>query len=335
MNQIRKLSDGERDELVRLGSSIIVPAIVAAAGEDAQFHFVNFFISNIRNPNTRRAYARHARNFCAFIEARGVADIRQVQSPHVAAYLEARNRDGDSVTNVKQSLSAIRMLFDWLVVNQVLPMNPSAAVRGPKLVVTEGLTPICDDDEVVELLERIPTGNIVGLRDRALIGVMAYTLARIGAVISLRVRDYYIQGRSSTLRLAEKGGRRNIIAVHHVLEEYLDEYIEAAGIGDQKNTPLFRAALGNTKMLSENPLQQTHAWRMVNRRARQAGIATKLSNHTFRATGITNYLSNGGSLEAAQKMAGHADPRTTRLYDRRRQLVTRSEVERIRYERKV
>ena len=73
---------------------------------------------------------------------------------------------------------------------------------------------------------------------------------------------------------------------------------------------------------------------MLQRRARRAGVDAKLSNHTWRASGITNFLENGGALEMTQYMAGHADPRTTKLYDRRRQMVTRSEVERIRYERK-
>jgi integrase len=122
--------------------------------------------------------------------------------------------------------------------------------------------------------------------------------------------------------------------VHHVLEGHLDEYLAAAGIAGEGGTPLFRTARGRTGELTGNRMGQADAWRMLRRRARAAGLNVALCNHTWRATGITNYLEHGGALETAQFMAGHADPRTTKLYDRRKRMVSRSEVERIRYERK-
>ena len=136
------------------------------------------------------------------------------------------------------------------------------------------------------------------------------------------------------MRLREKGGKRKQIAVHHVLEEYMDAYLDAAGIREDKGTPLFRTARGKTGTLTENRMTQQDAWGMLQRRAKKAGVTTAICNHSWRATGITNFLENGGAIEMAQYMAGHADPRTTKLYDRRRQQVTRGEVERIRYEKK-
>jgi integrase/recombinase XerD len=114
----------------------------------------------------------------------------------------------------------------------------------------------------------------------------------------------------------------------------MDAYLSAAGIADAKGTPLFRTAYRKTDTLTERRLTQPDAWNILQRRAKKAGITTAICNHSWRATGITNFLENGGAVEMAQYMAGHADPRTTKLYDRRRQQATRGEVERIRYERK-
>jgi integrase len=164
---------------------------------------------------------------------------------------------------------------------------------------------------------------------------MAYTFARVGALLAMDVSDFCPQGTGFMVRLREKGGKRKVIAAHHLLVEYLTSYIEAAGIGEEKDSPLFRTAEGKTGRLTRNRMTQDACWYMLQRRARKAGIQTPICNHTFRVTGITNYLENGGTRETAQHMAGHADPRTTQLYDRRKQLVTRSEVERIRYEQKV
>lgn len=312
---------------------IVVPAMIAAAGEDAARHFINFFIASIRNRHTRRSYARQAEQFLSWCQAHGLKDVREVRTEHVAAYIERLSRSALEAATVKQALSALRMLFSWLVVHQVVRENPTASVRGPKLVVSEGKTPYLPPEEVVRLIESIPTNTLVGLRDRALIGVMAYSFARVGAAVGMNVGDYYPEGKHWALRFREKGGKRKQIAAHHKLEEYLDAYLAAAGITEAKGAPIFRTARGKTGTLTENRMTQSDAWRMLQRRAAAAGVATAICNHSWRASGITVFLENGGSIEMAQYMAGHADPRTTKLYDRRRQVVSRGEVERIRYEK--
>lgn len=312
---------------------IVVPALIAAAGEEAARHFINFFIASIRNRHTRRSYARQAELFLSWCQAHGLADIREVRTEHVAAYIERLSRSPLEAASVKQALSALRMLFSWLVVHQVVPQNPTASVRGPKLVVSEGKTPYLPPEDVVRLIDSIPADTLVGLRDRALIGVMAYSFARVGAAAGMNVGDYYPQGKQWSLRFKEKGGKRKQLAAHHKLEEYMDAYLTAAGIGEEKGAPIFRTARGKTGMLTGNRMTQSDAWRMLQRRARKAGVTTAVCNHSWRASGITVFLENGGSIEMAQYMAGHADPRTTKLYDRRRQVASRGEVERIRYEK--
>ena len=229
----------------------------------------------------------------------------------------------------KQHLAAIRMLFDWLVVGQVLGYNPAAAIRGPKHVVKTGKTPVLPPDEARKLLDSIPTDTVSGLRDRALIALLVYSFARISAALSMNVRDYYPSGKKWWLRLKEKGGKHHEMPAHHELEEVLDAYITAAGIAEDKKGPLFRTVRGRTGVLTEERLDRANAWQMVRRRARQAGILTPIGSHTWRATGITAYLINGGDLEKAQRMAAHSSPRTTKLYDRRADKITLDEIERI------
>jgi integrase len=258
---------------------------------------------------------------------------------HVAAYIEKLGKEL-SRPSVKLQLAAIRMLFDWLVTGQVIPVNPAHSVRGPRHSVKKGKTPVLTADEARVLLDSIAveredkksgkiTPLVVGLRDRALIALMVYTFARVGAATGMNVEDWYFQGRRWWVRLHEKGGKRHEMPAHHNLEEYMAAYIEAAGIGGKKGTPLFCTAKGKTQQLTERGITQPEVYLMIRRRAGGAGIKTLIGCHTFRATGITAYLKNGGKLEVAQQMAAHESARTTGLYDRRGDEISLDEVERI------
>ena len=212
---------------------------------------------------------------------------------------------------VKQHLAAVRMLFDWLVVGQVLAINPAHAVRGPKHVVKRSKTPVLTEEQARHLLASIKVRKtimledgsvkeiplLVGLRDRALIGVMVYSFARISAVVAMEVEDYFSNGKRWWLRLHEKGGKRHEMPAHHKLEQFLDDYLDAAGIRDGGKSPLFRSALGRTGILTDRPLHRIDAYQMVRRRTAEAGLNGKLGCHVFRATGITAYLDAGGTLE--------------------------------------
>ena len=262
------------------------------------------------------------------VPKRHITELSGIQPMHVAAYVEKLLKSY-SKPSVKQSLAAVRMLFDWLVVGQVVPLNPAAAVRGPKHVVRRGKTPVLAAEEARQLLDSIDISSVVGLRDRALIALMTYTFARVGAAIAMNVEDYYPQNRRWWVRLHEKGGKRHEMPTHHNLDTYLSAYLEAAGLVDQKKAHLFRTAIGRTQMLNRNRMSQADVYRMIGRRAAGGGISTAICCHSFRATGITAYLKNGGRLEVAQQMANHESARTTGLYDRRDDQMTLDEVERI------
>lgn len=305
-----------------------LPAIVTAAGAQASTSFLEFFVSHIRNSNTRRAYGRAVGDFMTWCGGAGVVSIAHVQPLHVAAWVEILT-NSHSAPTAKQRLAAVRMLFDWLVVKQVVPVNPAASVRGPSHSVKRGKTPVLDPSEARTLLDAIDCTTIVGLRDRALIGLMVYSFARIGAVTGMRIEDVYTQSRRLWVRLHEKGGKRHEMPCHHNLERYLHAYIDAAGIADDTKGPLFRTIDRSSKSLSCRPLPQASAYAMVQRRALAVDISTKISNHTFRATGITAYLKNGGTLERAAIMANHSSTRTTQLYDRRSDEMNIDEIERV------
>ena len=310
------------------GSALAMPELVASADSRAQLRLLQLFAANIRNPHTRRAYARAAGELLGWCSVRGVVALDQVAPLHVAAWIEELGREV-SVSTVKQRLAGVRHLFDWLVTGQVVPVNPAASVRGPAHSVRRGKTPVLDAREARALLDSIDTTTPVGLRDRALIGLMVYSIARIGAALAMRVEDVLVQNRRLWARLHEKGGKRHEMPCHHNLEEYLTAYIYGCGLRDDRKGPLFRTIARGTRRLSDTPLPQANAFQMVRRRAHAAGIATTIGNHSFRATGITACLQNGGTLERAAVMANHASTRTTQLYDRRHDDMTLDEVERV------
>jgi site-specific recombinase XerD len=273
-----------------------LPAIVVAAGERSAYRFLEFFASNIRNPNTRAAYFYNVCEFFAWCEGRGVRELADVRPHHVAGYIERKTKTHATPT-VKQHLAAIRMLFDWLVVGQIVPTNPAGSVRGPAYVVKQGKTPVLLGEEARRLLDSIKTDTVVGLRDRALIALLVYTFARVSAAVNMNVEDVYVQGKRTWVRLHEKGGKEHALPCHHELEAYLDAYMVAAGVDGEKGAPLFRTAFGKTGKITPRRFDRQSAWYMVKRRAAEAGILSPIGCHTFRATGITAYLLNNGSLE--------------------------------------
>lgn len=309
-------------------NGIVVPRVIADAGDQAARRFLEFFAATIRNKNTRMAYYRAVGQFFAWCDRHRLGELADIEPLHVAAYIEGLQQSMAKPT-VKQHLAAIRMLFDWLVTGQVVAVNPATSVHGPKHAVKRGKTTVLTAAQARALLDSIDTSTLVGLRDRALISVMTFAFARIGAVVAMRVEDYYPAGKRWWVRLHEKGGKRHEMPAHHNLEAYLDAYIIAAGIREDGKTPLFRSAAGRTGALTDKPMNRVDAWRMIQRRAGELGTRIKIGCHTFRATGITAYLEAGGTLENAQAMAAHESPRTTKLYDRTGDEITLDEVERI------
>ncbi len=211
--------DGGRHLSTEIGAQTL-PAIVIASGERGAYRFLEFFASNIRNLNTRAAYFYNVCEFFAWCQGHGVRELAAVRPHHVAGYIERMTKTHAPPT-VKQHLAALRMLFDWLVVGQIVPTNPAGSVRGPKYVVKQGKTPVLLGEEARRLLDSIKTDTVVGLRDRAFIALLVYTFARVSAAVHMNVEDVYVQGKRTWVRLHEKGGKEHTLPCHHELEAYL------------------------------------------------------------------------------------------------------------------
>ena len=302
-----------------------LPDMVLRAGPQAAERTVEFFTAQIRNPHTCAAYAAAVTRFFTWCDARGL-ELEQISPIAVATYIDEMHGQYRAPT-IKQHLAAIRRLFDWLVIGQVVPANPAASVRGPTHVVRTGKTPVLQPAEARQLLDAIDTSTLRGLRDRALLGVMVYSFARVSAIVGMRVEDYYQQGKRWWLRLQEKGGKHHAVPVHHTAEAYLDAYLAAAEIAAEKDAPLWRS-MPRAGGMGARRMSRVDVFRMIKRRVKTVGLG-EANCHTFRATGITAYLLNGGTLERAQAIAAHESPRTTKLYDRTADEVTIADIEKI------
>lgn len=250
------------------------------------------------------------------------------------AILRRAGKKNLSIATRKQHLAAIRHFVDGLVTRHAIILNPALSVRGERYQVIEGKTPEISVPQARLLLTLIDTSNVVSLRDRAILAVLAYTSSRAGAVASLRRSDFYGAGEQWMPHFEEKRGKSREIPVRHNLQEIITAYLAAAGLEKAgKDTPLFRAAIGRTGRLGPGAIHVNDICRIMKRRladicaiAGDSSLPPLLSPHSFRVAVITDLLEQGIPLEDVQRLAGHADPRTTRLYGRRQQKGEQQEV---------
>jgi integrase/recombinase XerD len=267
--------------------------------------------------------------FLAWCQERGL-ELARIAPRDVGQYFDGLRAQKLGIATRKQHLAALRHFFDGMVMRHAMILNPALSVRGDRYAVVEGKTPEISVPQARRLLASIDTSTLVGLRDRALLTILAYTSSRAGAAAKLRCGDFYDIGDQWMLRFEEKGGKSREIPVRHDLRLTIAAYIEAAGLQDApQDAPLFRAAVGTTGKLRAAAIHVNDICRMMKRRLAGASLPSRLSPHSFRVAVITDLLEQGVPLEEVQHLAGHADPRTTRLYDRRQRKVTRNIVERI------
>jgi integrase/recombinase XerD len=325
-------------ELARKDRRFQVPAIVEAAGGNARFAYEEFFAGE-ENIHTERAYRHAVHRFLAHCEELAVP-LQQVTPGIVSDYLknlqaEVKTRSGEppqlkpaSKPTKKLHLAGIRKLFDKAVERHAVVLNPAASVRSPRHSVIHGKTQPFDQQQIHALLASFDTSDVVGLRDRAIIATLYFTAARVGAVSKLTRKDFYTDGRQFYFHYDEKGGKQRDIPARLDLQEYVEQYVEAAGAGDA-GTPLFLSAVRRTKKLSSKGMTPNDMLRMVKRRLRDGGISARFVCHSFRATTATLLIEQGVPIDQVQELLGHADTRTTQLYNHTQKRVTRNIVERI------
>jgi site-specific recombinase XerD len=306
-----------------------LPEIIHRAGANAIFAAKEFFSGTLRNPNTQRAYRHAVKQFLAWAEKHGGGELAQIAPWHVGEYF-AEMAETTSIATRNQHLSALRHFFDGLVTRHAIVLNPALSVRGERLSVMEGRTPEIPIKEVRKLLASIDTSHIVGLRDRAILAMLIYTGSRRGAVAKLKRGNFYHAGEQWMIHFGEKGGKSREIPVRHDLEKIIIEYLGAAGLRDApKDTPLFQSALKKQRVLTGKAITGDDIYRMMKRRLKDFDMPLLYSPHSFRVTTITDLLEQNVPREDVQHLAGHSDPRTTNLYDRRKRKISRNIVERI------
>jgi site-specific recombinase XerD len=255
-------------------------------------------------------------------------ELHEISAADVGEYL--RGLDG-GLPKKKQHHSALRRFFNLLVERHICIINPALVARTERLEISEGKTPQITERQARQLLAAIDTKKRIGIRDRAIVGILMWTGVRAGSISRLRRGDYYEAGEQWMLRFDEKRRRTREIPVRHDLQWYLREYLDASMLIDApKAAPLFLTTSGKTDRFTGNGMNGHDICRMVKRYVKQAGLPESLSPHSFRVAVATDLLDQGVPLSDVQYLLGHADPRTTRLYDRRQKHVTRNIVERIR-----
>jgi integrase/recombinase XerD len=310
----------------RAGSWETTPRLVEQAGGNARFAWEEMFSAELRNRHTRRAYLHAVRQFLAWCESQRL-ELREITPGCVGAYYDELHA---SIPTKKQHLSALRCFFDRLVLRHAVPLNPAASVRGERYRLVEGKTPEITVDQERALLKSIRPRGVEGLRDKAIVAILIYMAARIGAVAGLSVGSFVQDGGQWFLRFLEKGGKSRDIPVREDLERYLTAYLEGAGLRSALAAePLFRRLTRRTRVLKATAMTADDMGRMIKRRMSVIGLPGPLSPHSLRVATITDLLTQGVPLAEVQHLAGHADPRTTRLYDRRQKIVTRSIVDKI------
>lgn len=320
------MTDSHAIAIIPPKRSSAVPACIEQSGDAAHFAWDEFFRGQIRNPHTRAAYMHAVRSFLEWAEKKNIP-LTRIAPGQVGEYFDQHE---GSIPTKKVHLAGLRAFFDVLVNRHVIGLNPAATVRGERYQAIEGKTPEITRDQARTLLASIDTSRPVGLRDKALIATLIYTAARAGAVANLRLKDFTHDGTQYSLRFMEKGGKSRSIPVRHDLQQLLLDYLEVIdGHAEPKDAPFFRSVAGRVGQLTSQPLRNIDVCRMIKRRLRTAGLPSHLSPQSFRVATVTDLLTQGVSLEDVQYLAGHADPRTTRLYDRRQKQVTRNTVERI------
>jgi integrase/recombinase XerD len=313
---------------VVLTAADLIPSSSEAKRQKTAETLLNILEGRIRNKNTRSAYKIAWRSFFEFCSVYKL-EVERVKPYHFGLWLK---RHPGSVATQRQHLAAVRLLFDHLLEQGVVDLNPAARAKPPRLERETSHTPVFEEDEIKAFLGAIKPDSLLGIRDKALFSVLFYSWARVSAVVSLKVESYYQRKGERWLRLQEKRGKIHEVPVHSKAREAVDHWLVAAGLGTNPAAPLFPAFGKDKKTIELRHMDRTSIWRQVQARARACGLEKRVCCHSFRATGITAYMNAGGALDIAQRIAGHSELSTTKIYDRSQDRVTIAEIERVSFE---
>ena len=318
------------DAQTETGEGLLVPFdLLAGTSESARAKTAETFFellgARVRNPNTRSAHRVAWRSFLAFCSARG-HELESVKAYHVGSWLD---QHPGSRSTQRQHLAAVRLLFDSLMMRGVVEYNPAARARPPRLIRESSHTSVFEEAEIVAFLDSISPDSLKNIRDKALFCVLLYSWCRVSALINLTVADYYERGGTRWFRFQEKRGKEHEVPVHSKAKEAVDLWLERSYLTSNPSAPLFTPFSKNRETIELRHLDRRSVLKLVEKRAKASGILKRVCCHSFRATGVTEYMNSGGTIEIAQRIAGHTSPSTTRIYDRSGDQLTLEEIERV------
>lgn len=299
------------------------------------------FLANQNSAETKHAYFRILKAFLTWAESGERTSLQDLTTRDIKRYIEGLVRAKGAAGAAKdrtraQALSCLRSYFGELVGAGALPSNPALAVKTAHEKTNRGAYPALEPDEVVRLLDSIGDSTLQDLQDRAVVGLMLFACARVSAVTKLKHGDIREAGGRLEVMLDEKGDKKHWVPLTREAERYLKEFLAKSGDGAEGCDPnphgyVFRRWDKGRKRLTSRPMDRVVCWRMVKRRAKAIGLDPKVSNHTFRATGLTRIIAASGSLETARRVANHSSVNTTKLYDHNSQAVKPEDVDLIEY----
>ena len=286
---------------------------------------LNTLEGKISNPNTRQAYKNAWRQFFLFC-SKYKLELDRIRPYHFELW---RTQHTGSIATQRQHLAAIRLLFNNLLQRGLLDLNPAAEATVDRHNPQSSHTPVFDNAEINLFLQSIQPTSLIGLRDKALFTTMAYSWARVSAIIALNVEDYYLRDRARWLRLKEKRGKIHEVPVHSEATAAIDNWLSGSGLVSNPSMPLFPSFTHNRLLILNKHMTRMNVWKLVQTKANAIGLKKSLGCHSFRATGLTAFMTAGGQLEMAQRIAGHSQSATTKLYDRSKDRLTVQEIEKI------
>jgi integrase/recombinase XerD len=277
------------------------------------------WLASRKSARTRRAYQNDVKHFMRTLNIRSADELRRVDHRAVMAWEHImREQQGSQASTVRRRLAALSSLFAHLVKFGIVPMNPVREVVRPAINRREGTTLAFSQKQARSILDTPNPNSVLGVRDRAILAVGLQVGFRRAEIASLKVGDFHMNRGYESLRVVRKGGKKGSLAIHPQVVQRIKDYLDMTGHGADLEGPLFRPVRDNRMGLdARRPLHPDVIDRILRKYARHIGLDRGYSAHSMRATFITTALDNGASLEDVQSAAGHADPSTTKLYDRR------------------
>jgi integrase/recombinase XerD len=301
-----------------------ISIILAGAGKRPSLQILQsvpeeeIWLAGQLSPHTRRAYKRDVSHFVRVMGIRSARELRIVNRAAIVAWQNLMKERGTKPRTIRRRLSALSSLFTHLIAHGAADTNPVRDIKRPRVNRRQGTTRAFSPKEARKILDAPTQDTIHGLRDRAILSVGLQAGPRRAEIARLLVKDYHTNAGYKSLHFIRKGGEDLSLAVNPQTAQRIDEYLAAAGHGGDSDDPLFRPIRKN--QLRNDPHRHLHPEavdRILRKYAAALGLGGGYSAHSMRATFITTALNNGASLEDVQRDVGHADPSTTKLYDRR------------------